>query len=266
MGESSPAGAARQPVAAEREAMLRAVLADPDDDTVRLAFADWLDEHGEHDRAAFVRVEVEMAAAGPEPRRHARDCPRHGLYRTRHRTRYTDHPGCAKCRHRRLVDRDRTTARDCLYDETGRLGDWGMRPSWSRGFVSTVYCTTADFLKHGPALFGEQPVTSVRLTDKTPHHSGAACIRPSPEVPTDCWEWERESLLGPGPARLPEELFWPVLKIAAERYTGRSRNALRDSTINYAEFHTPDEANAALDRVCVAWARAEAGVAVTPAG
>lgn len=40
---------------------IRAVAAEPDDDTVRLAFADWLDEHGRPGRAQFVRVQVERA-------------------------------------------------------------------------------------------------------------------------------------------------------------------------------------------------------------
>ena len=42
----------------ERDALLRAVCADPADDTVRLAFADWCEENGEPDRAAFVRADV----------------------------------------------------------------------------------------------------------------------------------------------------------------------------------------------------------------
>ena len=40
---------------------VRAVAAEPDDDTVRLAFADWLDEQGKSGRAQFVRVQVERA-------------------------------------------------------------------------------------------------------------------------------------------------------------------------------------------------------------
>ena len=49
----------------ERDALLRAVCENPGDDTVRLAFADWCDENGEPDRAAFVRLDVSGA---PTPR------------------------------------------------------------------------------------------------------------------------------------------------------------------------------------------------------
>jgi uncharacterized protein (TIGR02996 family) len=41
--------------------LLAAVVANVDDDTPRLAYADWLDEHGRFDRAEFVRVQVERA-------------------------------------------------------------------------------------------------------------------------------------------------------------------------------------------------------------
>jgi uncharacterized protein (TIGR02996 family) len=40
---------------------LRALLAQPDDDTLRLAMADWLDENDEPARAEFIRVQVELA-------------------------------------------------------------------------------------------------------------------------------------------------------------------------------------------------------------
>lgn len=48
----------------DADALLAAILADPADDTVRLAYADHLDETGEHDRAEFIRVQVELAAVG----------------------------------------------------------------------------------------------------------------------------------------------------------------------------------------------------------
>ncbi len=44
-----------------REAFLRAIHADPDDDMWRLVFADWLEENGEPDRAEFIRLQVRRA-------------------------------------------------------------------------------------------------------------------------------------------------------------------------------------------------------------
>src|SRR5688572_9572629 len=43
---------------------MAAIIADPDEDTPRLALADWLEEHGDkHDRARaeFIRLQVEAA-------------------------------------------------------------------------------------------------------------------------------------------------------------------------------------------------------------
>jgi uncharacterized protein (TIGR02996 family) len=50
---------ARLPVttADPRAPFLAAVLARPDDDLPRLIFADWLDEHGDADRAEFIRLQ-----------------------------------------------------------------------------------------------------------------------------------------------------------------------------------------------------------------
>src|SRR3954463_13846563 len=45
----------------QRAAFRQAILDDPDDDAPRLVYADWLDDHGEHDRAEFIRVQVERA-------------------------------------------------------------------------------------------------------------------------------------------------------------------------------------------------------------
>jgi uncharacterized protein (TIGR02996 family) len=42
----------------DKTALLAAIVAQPDDDTVRLAFADWLDEHDDPDRAAFIRLQI----------------------------------------------------------------------------------------------------------------------------------------------------------------------------------------------------------------
>jgi uncharacterized protein (TIGR02996 family) len=47
-------------MSADRDAFLRAVCSAPDDDTPRLVFADWLDEHGEAKRAEFIRVSCEL--------------------------------------------------------------------------------------------------------------------------------------------------------------------------------------------------------------
>ena len=40
---------------------LRKIAAEPDDDSLRLILADWLEERGEQERAEFIRLQVELA-------------------------------------------------------------------------------------------------------------------------------------------------------------------------------------------------------------
>jgi uncharacterized protein (TIGR02996 family) len=44
-----------------RDALIAAILANPDEDTPRLMYADWLDEHGDAPRAEFIRVQCALA-------------------------------------------------------------------------------------------------------------------------------------------------------------------------------------------------------------
>src|SRR5690242_10519314 len=45
----------------DHDALLRAIGENPQEDTPRLVFADWLEENGQPDRAAFIRTDVAMA-------------------------------------------------------------------------------------------------------------------------------------------------------------------------------------------------------------
>lgn len=49
-------------------ALYAAIVAHPDEDTVRLEYADWLQEHGDENRAEFIRVQCELARMPPKPR------------------------------------------------------------------------------------------------------------------------------------------------------------------------------------------------------
>jgi uncharacterized protein (TIGR02996 family) len=54
----------------QAESFIRAILEQPDEDATCLVYADWLDDHGEPDRADLVRTQVELARLGPDdPRR-----------------------------------------------------------------------------------------------------------------------------------------------------------------------------------------------------
>lgn len=49
----------------QHEAFLRAIFDAPDDDTARLVYADYLQEHGQEKRARLIRVQVELARLPP---------------------------------------------------------------------------------------------------------------------------------------------------------------------------------------------------------
>src|SRR5262245_45655054 len=50
-----------EPPMIENQAMLSAIIADPNDDRPRLVYADWLEKHGQLDRARLIRVQIELA-------------------------------------------------------------------------------------------------------------------------------------------------------------------------------------------------------------
>jgi uncharacterized protein (TIGR02996 family) len=51
----------------EKDAFLADILEHPDDDAPRLVYADWLDDHGEPDRAAFIRAQCAGDAEAARP-------------------------------------------------------------------------------------------------------------------------------------------------------------------------------------------------------
>ena len=141
----------------ERDALLRAVCADPADDTVRLAFADWCEENGEPDRAAFVLTQVELAKGPP-----ACHCFMYGCDES---FGDSEEVGCFK-RWNRLRRRERElTPGDRLYYATGPYDYVTVTPDcFRRGFVESVAVDGETWVRHGDGLLSAQPITVVRLT------------------------------------------------------------------------------------------------------
>jgi uncharacterized protein (TIGR02996 family) len=48
------------PLPDEQAALLAAIVAEPDDDTPRLVYADWLQEHGDEEQAEFIRESIRL--------------------------------------------------------------------------------------------------------------------------------------------------------------------------------------------------------------
>jgi uncharacterized protein (TIGR02996 family) len=143
-------------------AFIAAIVAEPADDTPRLVAADFLEEHGEPDRAALIRIQIELA------RRDAsglNDEPETGELRKKERALLG--PKSEKPQW--------WAAEECPEllrpDPRGRLRFEGTeRLTWRRGFVEWVTCPAAEWLRHGVAVRSRNPVREVMLTecDRTP--------------------------------------------------------------------------------------------------
>ena len=46
-------------------ALIKAIITNPDEDTPRLVYADWLEENGQALRAEFIRLQIKLAATDP---------------------------------------------------------------------------------------------------------------------------------------------------------------------------------------------------------
>jgi uncharacterized protein (TIGR02996 family) len=63
-------------MADQRDSFLKTIIENPEDDTPRLVFADWLEEHGETERAAFIRLQCELSHTALNSERYRHLFPR----------------------------------------------------------------------------------------------------------------------------------------------------------------------------------------------
>jgi uncharacterized protein (TIGR02996 family) len=138
----------------EGDALRHAVVADPDDDTPRLIYADWLDENGQPDRAAFIRAQVESARAEPfSPRsRTANDLANRIL--ESHRVGWTQHLNS-----------------HCVEP-----------PRFHRGFVEHVAVEPISIVSALEAILDTEPVRSLRVI-RTDYEGGWISLMPVFEAP-----------------------------------------------------------------------------------
>ncbi len=128
-------------------AFLKAILAAPEDDALRLVYADWLQENGQPERAEFIRIECEQAAicgdSDTAPDRW--DSPR-----------YWD----LEDRRSELYDRHAATWFAALFK--AHRGEVSTR----RGFPHHVALTARKFIDHGAALFRSAPTIEDVFIDR----------------------------------------------------------------------------------------------------
>jgi uncharacterized protein (TIGR02996 family) len=136
----------------ERDALMQAVLAAPDDDAPRLVFADWLDEHGEPERAEFVRVQCELA-------------------------RTTD-PG----RRGRLLPREKELLDQHSRKWAGPLAKLATAVHFRRGFVEGVTVGARNLLDSAEKLFSLAPVRYLKVLRLNQTAGAAEAIAQLPQL------------------------------------------------------------------------------------
>ena len=237
----------------EERSFLDAILADPADDTVRLVYADWLEEHGRPERAEFIRLQVKLGVwcnMYPQEKglldtyrtvwlggMKCKACGGKGSgWQPKEPSRYKAAWTCDFCRgtgwqcwplvrSMRRVDRSedvdyifplvRSMRRVDRSEDVDYIFD--IESTFTRGFVSKIELTCEQFVAPGVAktIFQWHPVTEVSLLGLSVHH---------------------------GFVTLPNTItgmFDPI-----------------SDTCNFA----PEEAN----RLCVAWGREQAGLTPIP--
>ncbi|HEX3152452.1 MAG TPA: TIGR02996 domain-containing protein [Gemmataceae bacterium] len=120
----------------DERAFFDAIRGVPDDDGPRLIFADWLDEHGESDRADFIRIQ----------------CALEGLSE--------DDP-----RRQELRERERQLADANEARWTADLRPLVTECAFHRGVIDSVSVDAHQFLTNGPAIFERAPVRKVRFLE-----------------------------------------------------------------------------------------------------
>jgi len=123
--------------------LLRAIAEHPDDDALRLIYADWVEEHGDPEYAEFIRVQIALSQHADG----SGDLPPSERARLR-------------SRERSLLSRNRIRWLQPLRD----LGVRGrVHGEFSRGFVEDPVIDAAVFLDRGEELFRASPVGTLHL-------------------------------------------------------------------------------------------------------
>lgn len=134
--------------------LLKAILANPDDDTPRLVYADYLQEHGDEPRAEFIRVQVALAKWKPRciAGCHHKDreswCRRCRLL-AREGELFAPHVVATNRAWFRAAGADFPCGLTCDRGAFDYLGSNGLV---RRGFLEAVRCPAADWLRHADSL------------------------------------------------------------------------------------------------------------------
>ena len=136
------------------DCLLADILANPADDDLRLIYADYLDDHGDSDRAVFIRTQIELARLEVDG---MLECQKTGS-RNPHGT-WIPHCRCKVCR---LVRLEYKVSCRHIFQEWMPVIPC-TKGDWRRGFVSRIRCHYATWLGCGSKLVKQHSVEYVGL-------------------------------------------------------------------------------------------------------
>ncbi len=116
------------------DALRRAILDHPDEDTPRLIYADWLEENRDPERAAFIRAQIEYSRSEP-------------------------HSSQARAARDRFVALAPKNLEKWARGIEDLVTDW----QFERGFISNVTAEPVELVRNADALFDSEPVQGLRL-------------------------------------------------------------------------------------------------------
>ena len=179
----------------DRQAFVAAIRDHPRDTLIRLAFADWLEEHGDAPRAAFARHQVEADRLRPG---------------TAERLSHLDAADALEREHEA----------EWLGAWRDRLVDWEFRG----GCVTRVRITLSAWREFGAELFAWEPAGRVEIVSDSGVQLNSADVRASLRVPAfrqvrECGAVVRRGV-GPAASVLPMGVWAEKLPLSAGALRG----------------------------------------------
>ncbi len=139
---------------------LAAIIAEPHEDVHRLVYADWLEEQGEADRAEFIRVQCELEAKRPRNPFVPEEMGRLEYLSKRERELIIL---LMKTENIPFAINDSYSGDGIYVTVPAESSTFAVRV-YTRGFVSDITCTAANWLVHADTLTAAQPIERVTLT------------------------------------------------------------------------------------------------------
>lgn len=148
------------------EQAMQDIIENPADDSVRMIYADWLEEHGQAERGEFIRVQCDLAKWKGKDEDHCPECGEHWQYRVgagwdEWSDCKNDHRWCSQ-KHRDLSRRERellaehwtdwytpwptTESIHCTNLAGDRYPNKDGLVTFRRGFVAEVRCRLTDWI------------------------------------------------------------------------------------------------------------------------